>query len=455
MKRHIAHVALVAAAFFVATAQAKVSQQEADRLKQPSGDLTPVGAEKAGNQAGTIPAWEGGLTTAPPCYKGLGYRYCDPYPDDQPQFTITAQNLAQYRANLSVGQLAMFQKYPQTYKMNVYPTRRSFAYPDYIYEATYKNALNASLGGNGEALNGAIIGIPFPIPKTGHEPVWNHKVRYRGKSGQRWNNQFAVTTAGGYNQVKIREDVSFPYSRPDATVQGLNNVIIYFLQIVTSPARLAGTITLVHETMDQVKEPRRAWQYNPGQRRLRRAPNVGYDNPGTAADGLRTNDQTDTYNGAMDRYTWKIVGKQELYVPYNSYALHSDQYKYKDILHKNHLNQDLTRYEKHRVWVVDANLKPGTSHIYKRRTFYIDEDSWGILVVDIYDARDQLWRWQETHSAQYYDSHFPGVVGETVYDLLNNRYLVQTLDNEDAAYVEQEFAPSYYDPSNVSKQAIK
>jgi len=452
MKRKIAHAALIAAAFTVATAHAKVTQQEADRLK---GDLTPVGAERAGNKAGTIPAWEGGLTKAPDCYKGLGTRYCDPYPEDKPLFTITAQNVAQYKAGLSVGQLAMFQKYPQTYKMNVYPTRRSFAYPDYIYEATYKNALNASLGGNGEALNGAIIGIPFPIPKTGHEPIWNHKVRYRGKSGQRWNNQFAVTTAGGYNQVKIREDVSFPYTRPDATPENLNNVIIYFLQIVTAPARLAGTITLVHETMDQVKEPRRAWQYNPGQRRLRRAPNVGYDNPGTAADGLRTNDQTDSYNGAMDRYTWKIVGKREMYVPYNAYVIHDAKYKYKDIVKKGHINQDLAHYELHRVWVVDSVTKPGTTHIYKRRTFYIDEDSWAIMLVDIYDRRDQLWRWQEAHSAQAYDKPFPAPVLETIYDLQSNRYLAQALNNEDPENVEKEFSSEYFSPSNVSKQVIK
>ena len=452
MTHAFARAALVVIAFATAPVLAKVSQQEADRLKT---DLTPVGAERAANKDGTIPAWDGGLTKSPPCYKGVGTRYCDPFPEDKPTFTITKDNLQKYRAQLSVGQIAMFQKYPQTYKMNVYATRRTFANPQYVYDATYKNALVASLGGNGEALNDAVIGIPFPIPKTGHEPIWNHKVRYRGKSVQRWNNQFAVTTAGGYNQVKIREDVTFPYSKPGATPAGLNNVIIYFLQVVTAPARLAGTITLVHETMDQVKEPRRAWQYNPGQRRLRRAPNVGYDNPGTAADGLRTNDQTDTYNGAMDRYTWKIVGKKEMFVPYNSYVLHDDKYKYKDIVLKGHINQDLARYELHRVWIVDSNTKPGTTHIYKRRTFYVDEDTWGILLVDVYDRRDQLWRWQEAHPVQGYDKGILGVAGETIYDLQSNRYLAQAFNNEDPESGEKEFSTEYYAPSNVSKQATK
>jgi hypothetical protein len=173
----------------------------------------------------------------------------------------------------------------------------------------------------------------------------------------------------------------------------------------SAPARLAGTILIAHETLDQVKEPRRAWVYNAGQRRVRRAPNVAYDNPGTAADGMRTSDQFDMYNGAPDRYDWKLVGKQELIVPYNSYKLHSDQVKYKEILTPLHINQDLTRYELHRVWVVEATVKSGTSHVYPRRTFYVDEDSWQILAVDQYDARGQLWRVSEAHCINYYDAH--------------------------------------------------
>jgi len=451
MKSLLARALLVAAAFSVTAVQAKVTQQEADQLKST---LTPMGAEKAASKDGAIPAWTGGLTTAPACYKGEGTRYCDPFPQDKPLFTITPANMAQYQARLSVGQVEMFKKYP-SYKMNVFASRRTLANPQFIYDATYKNALNASLGGNGEALTGAITGTPFPIPKDGYQPIWNHKVRYFGASVQRWNNQFAVTTSGGYNQVKIREDVMFPYMRKGATPENINNVIIYFLQIVTAPARLAGTITLVHETMDQIKEPRRAWQYNPGQRRLRRAPNVGYDNPGTASDGLRTNDQTNTFNGAMDRYTWKLVGKKDLYVPYNSFVLHDGKYKYADIMKKTHINQDLPRYELHRVWVVDSTTKPGTTHIYKRRTFYVDEDSWAILVVDIYDRRDQLWRFQEAHTAMAYDKPFLAPVGETIYDLQSNRYLAQAFNNEDPENIEKAFDDDYFAPGNVSKQVIK
>jgi hypothetical protein len=434
-------------------ALAKISADEAATLKT---SLTPIGAQRAGNDDGSIPAWDGGLKTPPQCYQGKGSRLCDPFGDDKPLFTITHANMAQYADKLSEGQKAMLEKFPGSYKMNVYQTRRTAAYPDSVYEATYNNALNAELGGNGEALVNAIHGIPFPIPKSGVEPVWNHKVRYRGESGRRWNNQAAVTSSGNFNLVTLREDVLFTYAQKGATPESLDNVIIYFLQIVTQPPRLAGTITLVHETMDQVKEPRRAWQYNPGQRRLRRAPNVGYDNPGTGADGLRTNDQTDTFNGATDRYTWKIVGKKEMYIPYNAYVIHSDKYKYEDIIQKGHVDQDLSRYELHRTWIVEGEVKPTTTHIYAKRRFYIDEDTWQIALVDIYDRRGALWRWQEAHTIQSYDDPLANVpVIETIYDLQNNRYLAQAMNNEHPETIEMPFDPSYFEPSNVQKQATK
>ena len=193
--------ALVAVLSFDATA--KVSKQEADQLKTT---LTPIGAERAGNKDGTIPAWNGGLKTSPPCYKGPPNRYCDPFPEDKPLFTITAKNVDQYKDKLSAGQVAMFAKYKDTYKMNVFKTRRTAAYADFVYDATYNNALNGELGANGEALVNATVSVPFPIPKNGVEPIWNHKARYRGNGGARWNVQAAVTTGGAYNLVKITED---------------------------------------------------------------------------------------------------------------------------------------------------------------------------------------------------------------------------------------------------------
>jgi len=222
------------------------------------------------------------------------------------------------------------------------------------------------------------------------------------------------------------------------------------MQTVTAPARLAGQILLVHEYADQVANPRSAWTYNPGQRRVRLAPNVAYDNPGVAADGLRTNDDFTLFNGATDRYDWKLVGKKEIYVPYNSYRLNSPKLKISDIVRPGHINPEHARYELHRVWVVDATLKSGTSHIYQRRTFYIDEDSWNILAVDKYDARGQLWRVAEQHSQQFYDIPGIGPGVEVHHDLQSGRFLAMGMTNEESTvYVRTNRSASDFSPSSL------
>ena len=240
------------------------------------------------------------------------------------------------------------------------------------------------------------------------------------------------------------------------TEEALDNLLALFKQKVVSPARLAGSILLVRETLDQVKEKRQAWLYNPGQRRVRRAPNVAYDNPGTASDAMRTTDQLDMFNGAVDRYDWTLAGKKEIYVPYNSYKLHSDSLKYEDILTPLHINPDHLRYELHRVWVVDAILKEGARHIYKRRTFYVDEDSWQILLVDQYDNRDQLWRVSEGHVINYYDVPTLWTTLEVHTDLQAGRYLAFGLDNESGMYdfdIERTLAD--YTPAALRRAGVR
>ncbi len=408
---------------------AQLSAEEVSRLGK---DLTPLGAEMAGNASGTIPAWEGGIATPPAGYK-KGDHHPDPFAADKSEFTIDAENMAKYSGNLSAGHQAMLKTYP-SFKMNVYPTHRSAAAPQRIYDATRKVAATAELVNNGDGVKGTVNGIPFPIPKTGIEVIWNHLLRYRGDIASRKIAQAALTRGGAYTLVKFEDEFDLVYSAEGMTEEKLDNKILLFKQEVKAPPRLAGNILLVHETLDQIKEPRAAWVYNPGQRRVRRAPNVSYDNPGTASDGIRTNDQFDMFNGATDRYDWKLVGKKEVYVPYNSYKLHSDSLKYKDILTPLHLNPEHLRYELHRVWIVEATLKDGARHLYKRRTFYIDEDSWQILSVDIYDNRDQLWRVSEGHPISYYEVPTFWTTLEVHTDLQSGRYIAIGLDNESSMY---------------------
>lgn len=444
----LAGSALLASALCAA---AGISAADAARLGQ---DLTPLGGEKAGNAAGTIPAWTGGITTPPAGYTP-GMHHPDPFAADAVQFTITGANADQYADKLSAGHLALLKAYP-TYKMPVYPTRRSAANPQRIYDATKANATTASLTEGGNGITGSVVGTPFPIPQTGLEVIWNHLTRYRGVSAKRTISQAAPQRNGSYTLVDFSDDFLFNYVREGITEKDLDNVLIYFTQAVTAPARLAGSILLVHETMDQVKEKRRAWIYNAGQRRVRGAPSVEYDNPGTAADNMRTSDQFDMFNGAPDRYEWKLVGKKEMYVPYNSYKLHSDSLKYDDILKPLHINQDLTRYELHRVWVVDATLKPGTSHIYSRRTFYIDEDSWQILAVDQYDGRGQLYRVSEAHCINYYDALTFWSTLEVHTDLIAGRYLAIGLDNQNKMYdFSLKRTPQDYTPARLRQEGVR
>ena len=405
-----------------------VAGPQPDQVHRLSEDLTPMGSERAGNAEGTIPEWTGGITTPPAGYSP-GDHHQSPWPEDKPLFRITGANYQEHAAKLSVGQQATFAKYPDTYFMDVYPSRRSVSFPQRTYDMTLKNGSTAKLAENGEGVLEAAEGFPFPFPENAYELMWNHKLKYKGIGGVRYNNQIAPTASGKFSTTVIREELLGLYYKEGVTVEDINNILLYFFQEVESPARLAGNILLVHETLNQTELPRQAWVYNPGQRRVRRAPNVAYDNPGTASDGLRTNDMTDMFNGAMDRFNWEMVEKKEMYIPYNSYGAHAEGITNKEFVQPGHLNQDLMRYELHRVWVVEATLKEGMRHINPRRTFYLDEDSYQISLIDHYDARMQLWRASEAHSINYYDVPTFWSTIETHYDLQSGRYVAQGFDN--------------------------
>ncbi len=431
------------AGLFAGQAFAGAKPDEIDRLSK---DLTPMGSERAGNAEGTIPEWTGGITTPPAEYKP-GDHHQNPFPEDKPLFRITGANFQDYADKLSVGQKATFEKYPDTYFMDVYPSRRSASFPERIYEMTAKNGATATLAENGEGVLDAAEGFPFPFPENAYELMWNHKLKYKGIGGVRYNTQIAPTASGKFSVTVIREELLGLYYKRGVTIEEIDNILLYFFQEVESPARLAGNILLVHETLNQQVTPRQAWIYNPGQRRVRRAPNVAYDNPGTASDGLRTNDMTDMFNGAMDRFDWKVIGKKEMYIPYNSYGAHAEGITYDEFIQPGHLNQDLMRYELHRVWVIEADLKEGMRHINAKRTYYLDEDSYQIALIDHYDGRLQLWRASEAHVINYYDVPTIWSTIEVHYDLQSGRYVGQGFDNTTAVNTfNVEMQPAQYTP---------
>ncbi|WP_172656531.1 DUF1329 domain-containing protein [Catenovulum maritimum] len=425
-------IASLALSILSGQAYAKVTAEQAAQL---GNNLTPLGAEKAANQDGSIPSWTGGVTKAPAGYS-KGDHHPIPFQAQSPLFTIDINNYQAYQANLTEGQISLLKTYPQTFKMPVYKTYRTASVPDSVYQATIKNATSAELVDDGNAVSNAILGIPFPIPANGLEVIWNHILRYRGEQMARWGGQAAPTSSGDYTVIGFDEEIIFKYAQPDVTAQQLteDNILNYFKQQVTSPARLKGTALLVHETLNQIKQPRQAWTYNTGQRRVRKAPNIAYDAPGTASDGLRTTDDFDMFNGSPSYYDWTLKGKKEIYIPYNAYKLHAEGVDYADILHTGHLNPEMTRFEKHRVWVVEAQLKSDKRHIYKKRVFYIDEDSWQIALVDAYDSRDQLYRVNMMHAINYYEVPTLWTTMDVYHDLNSRRYLALGLDNNEKMY---------------------
>ena len=279
MKLRLIAAGLVTGLMGLTTAHAAVSQAEADKLGT---SLTPLGAEKAGNAAGTIPAWDGGYTKIPAGFVSGGH-YPDPFADDKPLFTIDAGNAEKYRDNLPAGALALFKRYPD-WKMKVYPTRRSAAYPAGLYAETKANATKVNLVAGGNGITGTTGGAPFPIPQNGLEVIWNHLTVYKGDTYATSWAQAPVTASGDYNLVKFDYEYDFSYSNQKKTpAQRDPDLLFYFLQTIKEPARLAGSILLVDDFIDAVKTPRKAWTYNPGQRRVRLAPTVAYDNPGTSS----------------------------------------------------------------------------------------------------------------------------------------------------------------------------
>jgi hypothetical protein len=388
--------------------------------------LTPLGAIKAGNADKTIPAYDGGIATPPAGYKP-GDHLADPFASETPTARITAANMAQYADKLTEGQKAMLTRYPEFF-LAIYPTHRTAATPKVIEDAAIANASSAKLTADGNGVEGARRGVPFPIPQNGLQAIWNHLLHYSGFASHRVILQVNPTEGGDYTPITIDETVLFAY----ASGLDTGNTQVFFEQAVTGPARLAGEVLLVHDTINQVAEPRAAWTYNPGQRRVRRAPNVAYDNPGTASDGLRTNDQLGLFNGSPDRYDWKLVGRKEFYVPYNNYKLSSDKIKSADAIKPKFLNPDLLRFELHRVWVVEATLKPGVSHLYAKRVFYIDEDTWQIVTSDSYDQRGQLWRVGDSYGLEYYQVPVYRTGVDSIYDLQSGRYTAVGFSNETA-----------------------
>ncbi len=419
-KRTLLFSALLAC-WGLSTAQAATSAE----LEQLGKQLTPFGAERAGTVDGSIPAWEGGLTRAP---AGWEPGHGDPYGADKVLFSVNAQNLAQHQAKLPAGQIELIKAYPG-YRVDVYPTHRSCTFPDAVAQRTKQFAAQSKVGADGWQLEAAAgEAIPFPLPASGVEAMWNYKLRYIAK-GRQFDAAFLMRDKGGtLTQVEQKSYEFYPYNDPAVKAPAdTGNIEAMLMYDLLSPSSRAGEMYLVHAQLDK---PQDAWIYFPGQRRVRRAPSFAYDNPIAGSDSLYYVDQINMYTGALDRYDYKLVGKKEMIVAYNSYKLVDKSNNYEQLIGQDYLNRDVQRYEQHRVWVVEATVKADKRHSLAKRVFYFDEDSWALLHVDMFDAKGNLWRAQEGSVWANPQIQACTSIEYVSYDLIARRYIADGFTQE-------------------------
>lgn len=422
--------AVLIASLSLAFSGAAFSAVSPDEAKQLGGaKLTTFGAEKAGNKEGTIPAYSGKAPKAPASYnpKDPGQRP-DPY-GDKPLFSITAQNADKYADKLD-AMVELFKKYPN-YRMDIYPTHRDFAYPQYFLDNSIKNATSCKGTNNELKLEGCYGGMPFPIPKTGYQAMWNHMLQFHGHaySGVVTN---WITPTDGKAVLQTVSDVAqqFDHYNPNNKQPSPSNTLYrkFWTQDI-APARKVGGKLLALFSLDMMGGDR-IYQYIAGQRRVKLAPNLAYDTPNPFTGGASIMDDSNGFLGAMDRFDFKLVGKKEKYIMYNNFDMtnHKACSAEKIVNNKNFPNPDCVRWELHRVWVVEATLKPGFRHVYAKRVFFWDEDMPMAGSSENYDAGGKLYRMTHMIAFPYYDHELGGNGEGSIYlDLQTGAWAVQAL----------------------------
>ncbi len=431
-------------------AMAAVTPAEAAELGKT---LTPMGAEKAGNKDGSIPAWDGGLTKALPGFVNGGRRDQDPYAAEKPLYSVTAKNMDQYADKLSEGSKAMLKKYP-SYRIDVYPTHRTAAAPHWVYENTARNAVRGKLNER-NVPTGVYGGVPFPIPKSGAEAIWNHLLNWRGADLQ-YDMQSVLVTAEGKAVMTVDAlgDQSMPYYDKDGSVDKFDGFYWLLRLVNAGPPIRAGEAILGRLNVDPDKS--QSYVYLAGQRRTRKLPNACCDTPTPAAAGVMAFDEIDVFSGRLDLFDWKLAGKRELLIPYNSNRSIKPA-TYAEVMGPKHLNPDHVRWELHRVWVVEATLKPGQRHVAPKSVYYLDEDTWAAVLGERRDANGQLWKslWQ-------LPMMMPDVPATTAmtfgfYDLLSGTWFVSSTGNAKPMHARQmpRYAPSTFTPEALSGGGLR
>lgn len=430
---------------------AAVSAVEASKLK---GELTPFGAERVGNKDGSIPAWTGGYVTSTPGDK-LGGRRGDPFKDEKPILVISAKNVDAHADKLSEGQTAMLKKYSE-YRINVYQTHRTAAAPQWVYDNTFRNATRAKMAG--ELVEGAYGGIPFPIPQSGSEVMWNHILRWRGISWQMLVTHYVVASDGrAVLATDATIDQQMPYYLQEGSADQFakGDQVYWKIRLLNSgPPIRAGEAIVGTTNIDGSKD--QGWVYLAGQRRTRKLPNPCCDTPAPATAGVMSFDELEIWTGRLDRFDWKLIGKKEMFIPYNGNRLLQPKTD-AEVLSKTGVNPDFFRWELHRVWVVEANLRPGQRHQISRARYYCDEDTWQCALADRWDTKGQLWKtlWYTNFVAPDLPATVAGAFGFN--DLLSGTSYVGNLFNSKGAQypLKPRFPEGTFTPEALAGEGVR
>ncbi|WP_297489832.1 DUF1329 domain-containing protein [Acidocella sp.] len=381
----------LATATVVRTAQAQSAPPDTTLLTTT---LTPMGAERAGNADGSIPAWTGGVT-APPPPPGQPIAV-HMFEDEQPLYTVNADNMHQYAELLSEGIKVQIQKWGLA--LNVYKTHRTAAAPQYVYDNTAKNVTRAKLDPRGGrfGFTGAVGGAPFPIIDTadplvgGAQLIWNKLTGWYCYENHSICNPGCVVIDGKVVLVALTKGYFiYPYYAPDVTPENYEGYYSKLHVYDIAPGSVVGQEVLVWQTTNVNVHPDIVWTLLNGQGRVRKAPNEAYDSPNPESNGIDNQDEAQGgFYGNPSQYNWTFIAKKEMLIPYNSNKLQFGDAA--QFLGPHAPNPDILRWEKHRVWVVEGNLAPGVRNVNVKRRLYLDEDTWNGSVGESYDAQGNM-----------------------------------------------------------------
>ena len=421
--------------------------------------LTPMGAERAGNADGSIPAWTGGLVSpALPPDQPVAVHL---FEDEQPLYTVDASNMAQYADMLTEGTKFQISKYGTSLK--VYKTHRTAAVPQYVADNTAKNVTSAKLDPRGGrfGFTGAYGGAPFPIINTaeplvgGVQLIWNHLTAWVGYSDLTMFAPGLVMINGQLTLVAgTLSRTIYPYYDPQGTLATFGGYFSKGHYYDKAPSSVMGQETLVWHTTNVNVHPDIVWSLLNGQGRVRKDPNQAFDAPNPESDGVANVDEAEGFYGNPEQYNWTYITKKEMLVPYNCNKLGFGNLE--DILGPHFPKPEWVRWEKHRVWVVEATLAPGEHNVNVKRRFYMDEDTWFIMLGEGYDGNGNLWKAYVNYN-QCIPS-MPGVVdmATATYALMTGDYIINGNMNYGAYKGTQYLRPqneSYFDPEQMAAQA--